>query len=1789
MDIILRRLFILWCLFNQFAILIPNANTQSNIITTYEANYNLPGGKTSQRQFLEGFVTDANSQFQINAGNCQVKFTGQPEKLIFSVPEVGAVPALTQYQQVFTCYVTDATSFETTIGKFKADPDVILNNINRRLLQWGDVAAVLISATALAVSFQALSVANAAYTKADDDLTATSLMQGSIDQLNAYDTANTAAVIASQQQITYLTKASSITNQNIAQLNDNQNRTDQALSLITAQMVKDNLVQQNNLITVKNALQAQITGGTNATLQAIIQLTQRLADSVTLQQSINADLYANLRYDLDKIGGLSVRIQDLIRNTQANRVGSQQLHILLAKLKSTYKAILKDFGFAPIGLVGPDLIQAVEFNYLNFVGPTNGVLYTIHSMLFKFFVDSGYALAHMNDLPPDVNTILKMFGSPSCHRMYSNPFDPPSNSTCVIWVEVQDTTCQGSTNNGTKFDWQTSPLVLPNDTTTLHTSYCNAGGFSQGTNLVFKDVVSFLNFLTQFPTNYPIDPTLNYYFFAVRSGKEGFINIPVSTFGLTTSAMTQAVVTGGYSQQSLLLWLFSSFNSGFASSMQDIKIKEIKLYGTIPTGGIHTAQQSMTQLPIWANLNSSDPAEYAAAQLLQCTTLSYVAQSVAVQKVYALELLSVTDDITVNVQCPPCTDPTVCYPVGTTDISQNIQSFDSMPNIAPTGTIVIGDLATAAQTGIVDAADNLLGVGNSYFERKNKYTCYLMPPGTTETIGLDAFTALYGQVYDPIDCALSLGPVTFNAVFDADGYPQCNVPGGTLTTSVNPNITLDEHGCLAPFLFQSNITAPFPLTSSSKQLPSYCTFNSALEIFQSVANVATYTGGSISATAHFNTNNTFTVWFQSSIALTSNSISGAISVLLSAFATNYMHFIVDANGKVAVLINTPSNVASTTGLVLDTRNLDVTNNRALITRNLRDGINHQIAFRTLIYASSPTNPTLSFEIFIDGVTQGVWSNVATNGIIPASVAVSSAIYYNALSLFPNSITDPNTGNSDLDSIILAIRYNTILNNTNIKDIYGCQQAWQSDRCTKPNQEQLVIARQNVTNTGGITCLATAYLLTSTNAMDLLYPNAVGLANNIAGTAGPVTLFPLSSFWTLAFWVRIPYVAINTDLIEYYQGSTTLRVFFDNTIGQFVLKLVINNVLTVPVNVYDGNAHYVSIIYSNVANPASVSVYLDGVIIFTGTATPRSPTLSATPFVDASDYITMIKYYPGVALQPTSIVGEMNCQYDKSNLPSSAWVPAIGFCELTGDGIHAYCSQPLLCAGHCSAYSTYDSSTGTFAPGALECYNGFAAPDCLTTCIRTDASGLCLPDVQTTATGLIPNGKWCNLLKQYQCSMNHATKIMTCYKRHWHYVFQSIIPNGLVSQDISAGGCPSSQWAAYTDGTASLVLSNPLVTPIYVVVVFAPELYYNGSIPCTLPCCNLQGISATVSTGVVNVDIPQCGPMQVTIYRNNNPPLLNDLTQCGLPMSADSIAASIEFASTKVPLGISTAMTVVSNTIAVAMADSLSSMAQRLDDLLIFATASGASSTQILSALQTDKANLAAFKFANNNITINLVDDSILQVNISNLIAQNTASYQQVADNVLSVNFILNQTANLTQVVAKFILAMQAATNASEELNALAELVTANGLSVTAGGNAFLNTIGGVVKNVADGAAKAAVAAEGFVGSLFGGPGIGGLGGAILNFLLPFIFIAIIIGIIWLIYTAYRDKKWCFAPKPVTVKTIEPAKLVSETRGLLNRHPASYTVDSQYNNNNNYAKPVPQASVKWRIDEENPSD
>ena len=352
---------------------------------------------------------------------------------------------------------------------------------------------------------------------------------------------------------------------------------------------------------------------------------------------------------------------------------------------------------------------------------------------------------------------------------------------------------------------------------------------------------------------------------------------------------------------------------------------------------------------------------------------------------------------------------------------------------------------------------------------------------------------------------------------------------------------------------------------------------------------------------------------------------------------------------------------------------------------------------------------------------------------------------------------------------------------------------------------------------------------------------------------------------------------------------------------------------------------------------------------------------------------MVKYYPGVLLQPASITSEMKCQYDSSILASTAFVPPMGYCELLSDGIHAYCTQPLLCAGHCTSYSTYDNNTGTFAPGALECYNGYAAPTCLTTCLRTDASGLCLPDLQTTATGVVPYGTMCNLLKYYQCSVNYATNIMTCYRRQWYLESTSIVPNGQISQIIGAGGgCPATAWAPYTNGQADLVLTAINQATAYIVVTYAPELYYNGSISCDPACCNIVGLSISVDPSTpYNLQVPQCGAMQVNIYENNNPPLTNDLTPCG-QYNAASIASAIQSASSNIPLGIQTTLVTVQNNIVTGLAQSLLDIYQNLANLVVMATTTGATSEQIIASVIANTAGIQnALYLATANDTIPL--------------------------------------------------------------------------------------------------------------------------------------------------------------------------------------------------------------------------
>ena len=901
---------------------------------------------------------------------------------------------------------------------------------------------------------------------------------------------------------------------------------------------------------------------------------------------------------------------DQITNLQPRRVGSVQLHQQLNEIAPGFQAMLQDLGFFPIGLSGVDLVQSMETVFLNWVAPTIAGSFFIYSFEFNIIQDSMYLLDNLNQVKPTVADVFGYFGTDGCIRAYSNPPDNPvaNASSCVLWIEVTQNYCNApvtGTLHNYGFSWSNTSQLVENDYATLYQQYCNGATLLTPVTSVLRSINDFVNFtqsIGSLTSTYGTNLVYGYY--SLRTPLLGFIEIAPATFTMSWTQMITASSTGVPGQTALLLLILQSYVTSYQTALSEVKIKDVLMYGAMPTGGLSNTENSAYNIPgMFQGINATSAQAYAAAEFLKCTTYSYTEMSNQVQQVYAFELLSVTDEITVNVTCPPCTGSS-CYPVGVSNITQNIRSYNSMPYIAPITGVYVGDLTQAQNTGIIDAAPWRLPIDNSALGRKNAYTYYLMPPGTTQTLPVGEFQTLYGNVYNPLDAAANMGEVTFNAVMDNDGYPQCDIPGGVLTATPS-NASYDEHGCKSPFFWAGNITIPNSIRVSSTNVPAQCAFSSAIPLYQNVFNTNTYLFSSVAA-LHFNTSNTFTVWFQSSTVVTSTSLAGSMEVLLSAKATNYMHYIVDSVGRAAILIQTLPLTGSSPNYfanLFDTRN-------CLITQNLRDGILHQIAFKMTILSASPSYPIFNLELFIDGVSHKNCSNQV--GSLPAPVAITSAFYYNALNTYPAETADANTGISNADTITVGVVYPQVLNATNIQSLYACQQSWQGDRCQSPILPKIVPAFQNVSLTGTYTCLSTPYLIYKNNWAQTYYPQSVGFnVQNIAGTAAPTTLFA-ANFWSLAFWVRIPFTSTTNpdpfaDLIQINQGVTTLRVWFDTSVGNLLLKVVMNNVVTVPLNVYDGNAHFVTILYSNTTNPGSLSVYLDGQLAQPASSvTPRVP-------------------------------------------------------------------------------------------------------------------------------------------------------------------------------------------------------------------------------------------------------------------------------------------------------------------------------------------------------------------------------------------------------------------------------------------------------------------------------------------------------------------------------------------------------------------------------------------------------
>ena len=1430
-----------------------------------------PNQVASTQQVLSGICSETNSFGQLIIGNYQVNITCQPAQAEFDFTEICDIPQEVLFEQLVQVLVSNLTAANQAISNLNTNFQGSLRrllsedlNTARRGLKQGFVekaggkGAVIQGGIDVVLFLWDVSLQTqiGELDKAVGDLWTDvhNLTDWSVSMQNQI-TANLAieSQLANTVGVNYNTTQLELAAQDLA-LTAQQNETRILQSL--ADTAQANFVQ---LQSQTSSAIAALTGSTNtlvnntnqqviALANVLYNLTGSLSDQI-LQLQVNENI---------AIQNLNVRDNNL-ENEISNKALMFSLTNSVFKAISTlppaFEGFFTDAGVAPSILTGENLINLQEMVSVNYVTQPTGGIYQIHNTQISFIQDTRYGIQQLvegTQVVMPFDTIPTLFTGVGCSRAFpgttgASP-DAPSSVPCKLWVEVSDVYC--NSNRYPEFNWTSTggkSVTIPNAT-----FWCNQGGIQGVTPVVYRDYTSFKNYVASSicpARGFPANTTIMISYF--RAGTSGFANPPTDSYncGLAWDGMKIAMTNQGVIN--LLLLILNGPYQSWSIANGDLIKKQLIRFGALP-GGVDVAFLPYLHFPIGTNSSTGVPIYSGDAQPKVAMRGTFAAVHQNTLPVYSKvpsNNPAVLTRITVSVAPVPgftCTNPLTCYQVGSTDVTQNIV-YES--NILPSqdATVFLGSLLpeVLVSQGMFDVPQSELACNQN--NRLNENTlCYLrFPAGTTQTGTLPEWELFNNVVYNPLMASASATDFRFPAVFDNQGFPMCGnaIAPGSLT-----NLTIDIHMCNSPYTWK-NATSPNLVTSTpSNAVPSECLQPGTVTLFNTFLD-ASYTAliGTSASAFVSSTFSEFSFWFQSSLVVQDPNAGLEFAVLEISGTGGYLRFLMDSNGNPAVVLAPSASVD--TGLTWDSRS-------TLSTANLRDAILHQI-----VWQISGTGANRVLALWIDEIFQG---------------SVSETTYVSGTVLFSQSTFALTQDLSNADFITLGLM-NPTAGNVHLANSYSCQQAWFDRRCTQPaGLEALLIVRQNVTNNNNVFCDTTAMLVSTNLAFDALTSQAL---------VGAAQLFTTTA-WSLSFWVRLPVTPVTGQYLLLKNQLTSVQVSFSANL----LNLYVNNVLVASLNVYSQQlSHMITLSY----NGATLVTYQDGALQGSVSVTLNTGAAGSLVNNTSYNYLSMIKFYPSEALSPTQATNEMLCMVESPALPSF-FVPPIGFCEQSLlDPLHGYCRSPMLCAGHCSAYSTIDSFTRTFVTGALNCDDGYQTPSCTEQCARIDpATGRCVDLTNLFSAAPVPLGTICEEALHYQIEQNMATRKITETARRWLYYFTINVPSGAVTSIVGSGACPQTTITPFGN-TGALLISflNTDTQETNIRVFYAPTSVSINNTQCTVDCCNSNTVGAlfSIQPGLAaSLPIPTCGDMTITIARLNS---INTYITCST-LQGDSLQQAL---------------------------------------------------------------------------------------------------------------------------------------------------------------------------------------------------------------------------------------------------------------------------------------------------------
>lgn len=1547
--------FSLWVIVVAFAERVHAVQVLSQYSQQYEVN-----GKPTQRNTIILSATESDPTGSLRIGDYTVNITALPPRFNYRFEEVGRIPRNTQLNINKACLVNDVDSFyqkqnaaneiQGILPQGTSNAQVQLN-AQRRLLFFDPIGTGLAIA-ALVVGTRALSVANAAKREVDDlRSNVVGPLIGNVQTLQATSVAQAAALSNQQNQISLVANNSKLLLQGQVQQQQQLDAIGNTIDVIANQTTRQFAAINDTLARNAALINAQFTEADTRTKDAFNNVYNLITTLTGNLQTQVDSVIRNAFQTATSLQKLTIDLTRQIRNIQIDRLTVGAYYEALNKLDPALKPFTLGAGIpAASSLVGSQQRLLLDEINVNWVSNTTGNIYQIYNSRITFYTDSVFAIDNAAFVTT-LDNFATLFGTNACRRSYvdgdQTETTPASNPNCKVWAEIRTFSCS-SQSLSPKFRWG---LDFNN---TITPSMCaNNVNPTAAPVQVIKRFDDLIQYFAGEPCKVQDGPyrmtTFRTYQAFQFPAKPTLCPLSWKDQRYRAEARTGDVSIGYF----VLLMVQQSFSAAYL----DLFNLELQLYGRNP-GGLKYERKPNDYVPV--SYNGTVPIYDGGAKPVDCTYTSWLGvdrQTVPIYSVTPLAGAIVSKGIRFSIDGPVCTDPATCYPVGESDVTANIQLNNDASHVLPGAFLMVGFLDDFGQ-GIWDIPSRSLSASPSTSERAFTPSYILMPPGTTSTFELADWISRNTDLFDPEKGAVSPGIYRFETARDVEGFPFCSIPGAEPVNGYE----ITTRGCIRPYSYQaSGASTSFAAIASPERekYPSQCTALNPTLIYSNrkselVTNTINTAQGSPAAVIA--ATNTYSVSFQYyKDRFTSD--NGGVDALEIASSTNILRFGVTTNGQPRLLIVSTANPNTVRFDSLLTMGMNV---------DLRNGV-----WRSIVFTMAGTGTvTRSFGLRIDGN-------------LLALTPIGSIAFVGA-DAFIRSVRDI-TLNSAGAQVMDATIYPTSFLAPETKAVRSCALPnLGGGRCSNIT-ETISIAKRNVTSTENVVCATDSKLLIVDTAYDLIYPVASSLLSS-----------SFASSWSASFWVK-GYRLLSGIAFNLRAGRAQIQI----SASSLSNSVLVNGVSFPLATISDGNSHFIVITFNSATTIAQL--YYDGVLA--GSAqTPALQPASSPSISNSNGIVSMFKAYDYI-LTATQQNSEGLCQVS-ATIGAFGFIPPVGYCSSVPGSNYGYCREPMMCQGHCSAFSVIDPATGTFSALNNVCDDGFALPECTSRCSRIDPiTGQCLDKIGKSAVGLTPGGVLCPLLSNFKASVVPASKLFGATPRFWQYTVSVGVPAGTITNVIDTGSCPLTTITPNIDGSLLVNLQNSNNVNSIVNILYAPDGVFTGEATCEPPCCSLSVDNPVTvkANSVLSYPVPAagCGNVSVIIQQAVNvfDPFANttigSTQECSRFTGNDvSFIQSTAF-NQLLPTNVQASIQVSQNLVAKGIKDTSDALGLQLVNLLALGAESGFQAEAFKTSLALQAQAIRNSVFNPINFTTSLppydIQDSV--DNLNNITAAGNAALQ----------------------------------------------------------------------------------------------------------------------------------------------------------------------------------------------------